>query len=175
MPRTYIIQGNTGINNMFKSQLSTYHFPKKTTPLTVYLMPVHCVILIPSPELDSVITLSLPSVSAHLPHSACLISEMSLESGHSFHFHCYNPGFISYLDHQSFFPDSSLPSTMPAEILSCKTNLIMLLYCLSTLFGSFFLSRIKAKFLSLTQPFRDQPDLSSHCCFPPFPLTNLMF
>lgn len=50
----------------------------------------------------------------------------------------------------------------------------MLLSCLSTPLGSFFSYWIKFRFLSLTQPFRDQPDLNSHCYLPPFFLTNLM-
>lgn len=58
--------GKTGINNMSKSELSTYHFPKKTTPLTVYLMPVHCVIPIPSPELVCDHFLLFPSLQCLL-------------------------------------------------------------------------------------------------------------
>lgn len=49
-------QGKTDINNMFKTELGMCHFPKKTTPLTVYLMSVHCLIPMPSPELETVIT-----------------------------------------------------------------------------------------------------------------------
>lgn len=52
-------------------------------------------------------------MSAHLLHPPHLISEMSLESGHSFNFHYCNPGFFS---------DSSLSSTIPAELLSYKNK-----------------------------------------------------
>lgn len=73
-------------------------------------------------------------------------------------------------------PDSSLSSSLLTELLSYKTHLIMFLSCLSTAFSSLFFSyRFKSKFLSLAQSFRDQPDLSCHCYFSPFPLANLMF
>ena len=129
---------------------NTYNFPKKATPLTVYLMSVHSLI-IPSPELETVITFySLSSLQCLLIYyilpkcvwnlaipfiSSAIILALSLtwtiralSQIPVFHPQCQ----------QNYFPVK--------QIWSCYFYLI-------TPFGCLFSSRIKAKFLSLTQPF----------------------
>lgn len=154
MPRTYM-HGGRQVSTMLiylqnRIQHNTYNFTKKATPLTVYLMSVHCLI-IPSPELETVITFySLPSlqcllISHILPKclwnlaipfiSTAIILALSitwtiraLSQIPVFHAQCQ----------QNYFPVK--------QIWSCYSYLV-------TPFGSLFSSRIKAKFLSLTQSF----------------------
>lgn len=134
---------------MPKTELSIIFLRKPLLWWYAYLISVHYLTPIPSPELETVITfhclLSLQCLLIYqiLPawSQKCLwnlaisfISTVTIQA------------FISYLDHYSCSPRFQsfihriMDKIMPAELLSCKTNLIMLLSCFKHSFWlSFFL------------------------------------